>query len=236
MADGSGTGWTTRMRGVLLDAHPRLRWSIPATLIVVVLVSFGVRLAVDVPNLLTGSVPGPDAFERRYALHPVAAYGHMLPGVLYLLGAPLQLARRFRTRHLRAHRRLGRVVLVAGVICGVTAVVVGVWFPYGGPVEASAAVVFGAWFVAALLLAYRRVRRRDIAGHRRFMIRAFAVGLAVGTTRVWVGIFQAVGLLAIQDSTGTTWFGVAFWLSLVTHAALAEAYLAARPTPTGTTS
>ncbi|MDN5913987.1 MAG: DUF2306 domain-containing protein [Pseudonocardia sp.] len=236
MTETSGAARRTRLIGAMCGARPRLRWSILALLIAVVLVSFAIRLAVDVPNIVTGTVPGPDAFEQRYALHPAAAYLHMVPGVVYLLGAPLQLSRRFRSQHLRAHRRLGRVVLAAGLITGVAAIVVGVWFPYGGTLEASGAVVFGAWFLAALVLAYRAVRRRDIARHRRFMIRAFAVGLAVGTTRVWVGLFQAVGLLAIQNNAGTQWFGVAFWFALVMHAVLAEAYLAARPTVIGRTN
>ncbi|MDN5914349.1 MAG: DUF2306 domain-containing protein [Pseudonocardia sp.] len=227
---------TTRLIGAVLGARRGLRSSILALLIAVVLVSFSIRLAVDVPNVVAGTVPQPDAFEQRYALHPVAAYVHIVPGVVYLLGAPLQLSRRFRSRHLGVHRRLGRVVLAAGLVTGVAAIVVGVWFPYGGTLEASAAVVFGAWFLAALVLAYRAVRRRDVARHRRFMIRAFAMGLAVGTARVWMGLFQAVGLLAIQDNAGTQWFGVAFWLALVMHAVVAEAYLAARPTVTGRTN
>lgn len=236
MTDIPGAARTAPLIGALLGARPGIRWSVLALLIAVVLVSFGIRLAVDVPNLVAGTVPGPDAFEQRYALHPATAYVHMVPGVIYLLGAPLQLSRRFRSRHLGLHRRLGRIVLAAGVVSGVAAIVVGLCFPYGGALEASAAVVFGAWFLAALVLAYRAVQRRDIARHRRFMIRAFAVGLAVGTARLWMGLFQAVGLLAIQDNAGTQWFGVAFWLALVMHAVAAEAYLVARPTVPGRTN
>lgn len=236
MTELPGVARVTRRIGAVLGARPGPAWWMLALLVAVVLVSFGIRLAVDVPNVVAGTVPGPDAFEQRYVLHPLAAYVHIVPGVVYLLGAPLQLSHRFRSRHLRVHRRLGRVVLAAGLIAGVAAIVVGVWFPYGGTLEAGAAVVFGAWFVVALVLAYRAVRRRDIARHRRFMIRAFAVGLAVGTARVWVGLFQAVGLLAIQDNAGRQWFGVAFWLALVIHAVVAEAYLAARPTVAGRTT
>lgn len=221
----SGAPGRARIAGAVLGARPGLRWSVLALLVAVVLVSFAVRLAVDVPHVVAGTVPDPEAFEQRYALHPAAAYVHMVPGVIYLLGAPLQLSRRFRMRHRAVHRSLGRVVLAAGVTAGVAAIVVGVWFPYGGPLEASAAVAFGAWFTAALVLAYRAARRRDIARHRRFMIRAFAVGLAVGTARLWMGLFEAVGLLAIQDDAGTPWFGAAFWLALVMHAVVAEIYL-----------
>lgn len=200
-----------------------------AVLVVIVLTFFGIRLVVDVPHLVDGTVPGPDAFEHRYVLHPVLAYVHIVPGVVYLVLAPLQLWRRFRNRHLALHRLIGRVILPVGVLSGVMAIVVGLGFPYGGPVEAAASVVFGVYFLIALTLAYAAVRRRDIAVHRRWMIRAFAVALGVGTIRIWVGLFQLSGLLAIQDNAGTTWFGVAFWLAFLMHAAAAELYLRARP-------
>ena len=202
-----------------------------SVLVVIVLAFFVIRLVVDVPHLVDGTVPGPDAFEHRYVLHPVVAYLHIVPGVVYLVLAPLQLWRRFRTRHLRLHRLIGRVILPAGVLSGVMAIVVGTAFPYGGPAEAAASVVFGVYFLVALALAYRAVRRRDIAVHRRWMIRAFAVALGVGTIRIWVGLFQLVGLLSLPDNTGTAWFGVAFWLAFLMHAAAAELYVRARPAP-----
>jgi uncharacterized membrane protein YozB (DUF420 family) len=211
----------------------RLLWATLALLIGVVLVFATLRLVVDVPNVVTGTVPAPDAFEQRYAMHPIPAYVHIAPGVVYLLGAPFQLSRRFRGRHPALHRRLGRLLLVAGLVSGVLSVVIGVWFPYGGAIETGAAVVFGAYFVTALVVAFLAIRRRDVARHRRWMIRAFAVALGVGSIRIWVGLFQLAGLLAIEDGTGTGWFGVAFWLAFVLHAAAAEVYLLARPAATG---
>ena len=213
----------------MTSGRRRAIWGTLSVLVGIVVVFFAIRVVVDTPNVVNGTVPGPDAFERRYALHPVPAYVHIVPGVAYLVLAPLQLWRRFRVRHLRLHRLIGRIILPAGLLSGVFAVAVGIGFPYGGPLEAAASVVFGAYFVAALALAYRAVRHRDITGHRRWMIRAFAVGLGVGTIRIWIGLFQLVGLLSIQDNAGTVWFGVAFWLALLMHAVAAELYLRARP-------
>lgn len=198
-------------------------WPVLLVLIAVTLVFAGIRIATDVPNVAAGTVPD-DTFDRRYALHPVLGYAHILPGVVYLLGAPLQLSRRFRERHFTVHRRMGRVLLPAGLAAGVFAVVFGSLYSFGGVLEASAAVVFGVYFVAALLTAYHAIRHGDVRRHRRWMIRAFAIGLAVGTIRLWIGLFQSLGLLSFRDS-----FGVAFWLSFVLHALVAEAYLVRYP-------
>jgi hypothetical protein len=56
-------------------------------------------------------------------------------------------------------------------------------------------VVFGLWFLACLVLAVRAIRRDDIVHHRRWMIRAFAIAIGVGTIRIWIGLFQTAALL-----------------------------------------
>jgi uncharacterized membrane protein len=153
------------------------------------------------------------------------AYLHLTPGVLYLLGAPLQLAYRFRSRHYTFHRRLGRVLVAAAMISGVFALIFGSQFAYGGLPEASAAVVFGLWFLTCLVLALRAIRRDDIVHHRRWMIRAFAIGIGIGTTRIWLAIFGVAGL----DFASS--FGPAFWISFSLHALAAELWLRAFPNP-----
>ena len=126
------------------------------------------------------------------------------------------------------HRRIGRIVLPAGVTAGVFAIVFGTLFAFGGLFEASATVVFGAYFVMALVIALVAIKSRDVTRHRRWMIRAFAIGLAIGTIRIWLGLFQGFGVLSMEDS-----FGPAFWLGFALHALAAEAYLAKRPAARG---
>jgi uncharacterized membrane protein len=129
----------------------------------------------------------------------MAGYLHMTPGVLYLLGAPLQLSERFRTKHYTVHRRLGRVLATAAMISVVFALAFGLRFPWGGSLEAIATAAFGCWFLTCLVLAVRAIRRGEVSIHRRWMIRAFAVGLGVGTIRIWIGL-----LLELACSTSTT--------------------------------
>jgi hypothetical protein len=63
-------------------------------LIAIVLTFYGMRIATDAPFLISGTQPEPEDFESRYVAHPWLAYVHMTPGVIYLLGAPLQLSQR----------------------------------------------------------------------------------------------------------------------------------------------
>lgn len=194
-------------------------WTGVVLLTAVIVVFAGIRLSQDVPAVISGELPPVDSFERRYADHPLPAYAHIVPGLGYLLVAPFQVSRSFRRRSLRRHRRLGRAALAAGILTGLFAIAVGLVFPFGGVVEASASIIFGIYFLAALLLAYRAIRSRDVGTHRRWMIRAFAIGIGVGTIRLVIGVSQAFGM-AFDDI-----FGAAFWIAFVLHAAAAELWL-----------
>src|SRR5688572_32415993 len=105
-------------------------WTLIYFLIVVVLVFAGIRVGTDGPLIVTGTPAEGDTFERRYVENAWLAYLHIVPGVLYLVGAPLQLWRRFRERHFTFHRRFGRVLLTLGIVSGVFALAFGVPFSY----------------------------------------------------------------------------------------------------------
>ena len=60
------------------------------------------------------------------------------------------------------------------------------------------------------------------------MIRAFAIGVGVGTIRIWIAVFTITGVLDLPAA-----FGPAFWLAFVLHVLFAELWLRARPLPPG---
>lgn len=135
--------------------------------------------------------------------------------------------------HYTVHRRLGRVLLGCGLLSAVFALFIGLFLPWGGLLEGSATLVFGLWFLASLVLAFRAIRRGDVPQHRRWMIRAFAVGVGIGTIRIWTGIFTAVLLATGGDPDQTLpeqfTFGVAFWLAFAMHVAIGEWWLRRTP-------
>jgi uncharacterized membrane protein len=198
-----------------------------AVLTGIVVVFVGLRLESDVPHISGGTLPADDDFAERYIRHPVLAYLHIGLGLVYLLGAPLQLAHRFRSRHYTVHRRLGRVLLGAGLVSGMFALAFGLPYAFGGVSEAIATAVFGTWFMACLVTAFLCIKRGDVIRHRRWMIRAFAVCLGIGTIRIWIGLLTLAGL-DLPDS-----FAVAFWAGFILHVAAGELWLRTTPHPGG---
>ena len=206
---------------------------------VVVLALIGVAIVVRrtaqlVPILLNGYQPpaataNPPAtpfaaLDGIFARYPVLTLIHIIPGLLFITLAPLQFSATIRVRHRRWHRWSGRLVLVCGMVIGVSALVMSVAMPaIGGGLQAAATFVFAVIFLFALVRAWRHILRREIALHREWMIRAFATGLAVATIRPIVGLFFATS--RISGLTPEQFFGVAFWIGFILHVIAAEVWI-----------
>src|SRR5262249_22306001 len=135
----------------------------------------------------------------------------------------VQFVTTFRAWRLNRHRRLGYVVLTSGLVTGVTALAMTTRVAIGGATERAATTLFGLLFLVALVRAFTCIRRRHVALHREWMIRAFSLGSAVASVRPIVGAF-----FATQRFTGLTppeFFGIAFWLGFTMHLIAAEAWI-----------
>lgn len=201
--------------------------AITLILILIVLTFAALRMIEDIPHIQAGTMPD-DEYAKRYVEHPWLAVAHIAPGVLYLIGAPFQLAYRIRSKAYWFHRRFGRLLLVAGLLSAIFAIAFGIPYAFGGVGESAAAVVFSLWMIACLVLAFRAIKQDRVVDHRRWMIRAFAIGLGVGSIRIWVAIFSSTGLIDFQGS-----FAPAFWIAFVSHAVGAELWIRTTPQPKG---
>jgi len=87
-----------------------------------------------------------------------------------------------RRHHLTWHRRAGRVLTVAGLtVAGSALWMTLLYAPPPGPGDLLYVLrlVFGSAMAACLVLGFTAIRRRDIASHRAWMIRAYATGWAI---------------------------------------------------------
>ena len=171
-----------------------------------------------------------DPFARRYVEHPVVGLLHFGPGLLFVLFAPLQFSPTLRRRHLGLHRRSGRILVVLAAVSGIYALLAGVRLPaYAGSPTLIATLVFGVYFLTALGMGVTRIRQRRVAEHREWMIRVFAIAIAVATIRAVVGLIQVFSELSFEEA-----FGPAFWIGFTVNALAAEAWIRAAPAPAGT--
>ena len=159
--------------------------------------------------------------EGRYAMHPLLLLAHALPAFFFMLFGPLQFIARIRSRHIRLHRWSGRAVVVSGLCVGVSAIVMPFRFPLiSGATEAVAVLAFGIFFLFALGRAFLHIRRREIADHREWMTRAFAVGLAIAADRPIDVAFEVFTQMRPREH-----FGIGLWISLILLSLAAEAWI-----------
>jgi hypothetical protein len=69
-------------------------------------------------------------------------------------------------------------------LTGIAALYFGLIIPIGGTPERIAVVLFGGGFLFAISRAWIAIRKKQIAVHREWMIRAFALALAISVVRV----------------------------------------------------
>jgi hypothetical protein len=202
------------MMGSLLSL--RAIWVIVVLLAIIAIVAVGGRLA----DPYGGVGPPPaDGTEAGYVQYPGLTRLHIIPGALFMILGPLQFVRRIRSRHLQFHRWSGRIFVASSVVIGITALIMGVVMPIGGANETAATTFFGLIFLFAIGKAFIEIRRRDIARHREWMIRAFAIGLAIATIRPIVALFT------FTDLSPREFFGIAFWIGFGVHLVAAEIWI-----------
>ena len=126
---------------------------------------------------------------------------HTLAGVIALVAGPLQFSARFRQRHLKFHRVLGRIY----VICVFVGSFTGIALASGRPGLPGTSMQAAAWMVCTTA-AFLTARNRQIVQHRQWMARSYAVTFTFVSSRVlnlwpryWSHLgdtFSTVGVIA----------------------------------------
>ena len=120
---------------------------------------------------------------HAYRLQVIADRGLLIPhtlcGSFALLSGPLQFSSRFRQRHMKVHRVLGRMYFVSVILGAFT----GIALAAGRPGLPGTAMQGAAWIIcttAAVIAA----RNRQISIHRQWMARSYAVTFTFVSSRV----------------------------------------------------
>jgi uncharacterized membrane protein len=178
---------------------PRHQWGVAAGLVLLsaIPLTAGALRVVQLAG-------GPEIFPRddRFDAVPVALLVHIVGSAFYALVGVLQLVPGFRRRHWAFHRRAGRVLSVAATLVAGS----GLWMtltyaaqPVTGDILYVARLAVGSAMIGTLVLGLIAIRRHDVAAHRAWMIRTYALGLGAGTQVLTEGLGQAIfgtGVLA----------------------------------------
>jgi len=140
---------------------------------------------------------------HNYADRPgwvqAAFYVHVCFGGTAMLLAPIQLSSRIRRRRPVVHRVAGRVGIASILVAATAGAVLAPFSLADGVGLAGFGLLAVAWFTSAAA-AIATIRRGDVAAHRRWAVRAFALTYAAVTLRLWLGVLMGVqaGLFGVD--------------------------------------
>ncbi|QKT03003.1 DUF2306 domain-containing protein [Ectothiorhodospiraceae bacterium 2226] len=177
-----------------------------------------------------GLGPSPEWHLEQRALYEarrVWAALHILPSMLFVLLAPLQLSARLRAPAPALHRANGRLLVALGLVIAVSAVALGILMPFGGRAETWVTLVLAGGFLLCLGLGVRHIRRGQVAQHRAWMARMLAIAYAPLTMRLVLALgTDGLGL------DGRAIFAAAMMIGALLNLAAVEIWLRRiQPTP-----
>ncbi|WP_395809691.1 DUF2306 domain-containing protein [Archangium minus] len=202
-------------------------WIAPLASISILFIAFSLPPYLSL-NPERSRVPPPDNFAAYYPL----LVAHVVFGSVALLTTSPQVWPWFRQRYPVAHRLIGRVYVLGGVLpAGITGLIIGAVSPYGPLARVSSVLMASLWLLFTVT-GYRMGRQRQYVEHRRWMIRSFALTASIITNRLW-GVIAFLVLSPQLDTTfeGSekmlTWTiaGLTTWLGWVVPLLIAEWWL-----------
>jgi uncharacterized membrane protein len=156
------------------------------------------------------------AMRASFETNATAIYAHIFASALALVLGPLQFWPRLRTSKPVLHRLFGRVYLGVGVLVGGLAGLFLAFHAFGGvPARLGFLCLAVAWLYTGFR-AYKAIRARELAAHRRWMVRNFALTFAAVTLRLWLPASIAASI------PGELAYQVIAWLCWVPNLVVAE--------------
>ena len=151
----------------------------------------------------------------RITASPIPVIVHIVCAVLYSGLGAFQFSNGLRRRWPDWHRIAGRIVVGLGLAVAFSALWMTAFYPHipGGALATVFRLGFGTGMAASIILGFVAIRRREIARHRAWMARAYALALGAGTQVITLGIGKAI--FGDSELTTALMLGAGWGINLV---------------------
>jgi uncharacterized membrane protein len=161
------------------SSSTRADWLVPTALIALTVIPF-LGGAIRLVGLASGAEITPE--NARFVAVPLPVVIHIINALLFCILGAFQFAPGFRRRRPRWHRIAGRLLVPCGLAAGLSGLWMALFYPHvQGELLYGFRMLFGSAMVLSIALGLAAILRRDIARHRAWMIRGYAIGQGAGT-------------------------------------------------------
>ncbi len=164
----------------------------------------------------------PPPLKASFLARPWGIYPHALIGAIALVIGPFQFNRRLLLRRRPVHRVMGRVYVLGALVTGIVGTYMA-WYAFGGPVTQLGFAGLGLSLLFTTIKAFTSIKARDVAAHRRWMIRSYALLFGAVTLRIELPILIAI-FGAFEPA-----YRIVAWSSWVPNLLVAEAIVHGAP-------
>jgi uncharacterized membrane protein len=133
--------------------------------------------------LLRGEAAFGPRLRDSFLARPWGIYTHVFFGGIALLLGPFQFRRGLLLRNRSRHRLLGQVYVISSVMIGVSGMYMAA-YSYGGWITHVGFGLLGFGTFMTVLKAYFHIRAHEVAPHRAWMIRNYALVFAAVALRI----------------------------------------------------
>jgi uncharacterized membrane protein len=172
--------------------------------------------------------------NARFFASPLPVVVHIVSAGVYAILGAFQFANGFRRRWPSWHRAAGRLVVVCGLLVGLSGLWMTLFYPLpdsDGALLYVFRLLFGSAQVVSIVLGFTTIRRGDVNGHRAWMARGYAIGLGAATQMLTLMVGEIIagppGELSRALLMGAAW---------VINLAIAEWAIRKRRTPRARTA
>jgi uncharacterized membrane protein len=156
-------------------------WLMPAVLIMLVAIPLAAG-AFRLSQLASGAEITPA--NARFFASPLPIVLHIVSASVFAILGAFQFVTAFRRRRPGWHRAAGRLVVLCGLLVGLSGLWMTLFYPWpkgDGALLYVLRLLFGSAMVVSIVLGFTAIRRGDVMRHRAWMLRGYAIGLGAGT-------------------------------------------------------
>lgn len=147
----------------------------------------------------------------------LAFFVHVFSSILVLFAGFTQFNKKLLRQKPKLHRVFGYIYVIDILLVTGPASLLMAFYANGGPVGITAFVLLAVLWLFFTAMAWYKAVKKDFTGHKKMMIRSYALTLSAITLRIWKIIIMDTTTLTLRER-----YQLIAWLGFVINLLVAE--------------